>query len=151
MDAVLRAVAIYFALLLLFRMTGKRSLSQVTTFDFVILLLVGEATQQALLGEDFSVTHAVIVITTLLVIERSFDYLSHRFDWFQRAAESVPVILVDNGSTVLPMLRRHRLSEEEILSAGRAAHGIERMDQIKWAVLETTGGISVVPYSVADS
>lgn len=151
MDSVVRAVAVYFILLLLFRLTGKRALSQVTTFDFVILLIVGEATQQALLGEDFSVVHAAVVITTLLVLSRVFDYLSWRYDWFQRATESAPVVLVDNGRPLDEVLRRHRLSEEDILTAGREAHGIERMDQVKWAVMETSGGISVVPYAAADT
>ena len=117
----------------------------------VILLIVGEATQQALLGEDFSVVHAAVVITTLLVLSRVFDYLSWRYDWFQRATESVPVVLVDNGRPLDEVLRRHRLSEEDILTAGREAHGIERMDQVKWAVMETSGGISVVPYAAADT
>jgi uncharacterized membrane protein YcaP (DUF421 family) len=64
MDAVLRALAIYLVLMLLFRLVGKRSLAQITTFDFVLILVVGEATQQALLGEDFSITNAALVIAT---------------------------------------------------------------------------------------
>lgn len=71
----------------------------------MILLIVGEATQQALLGEDYSVVHAAAVITTLLVLSRLFDYLSWRFDWFQRATESVPVVLVENGRPVADVLR----------------------------------------------
>ena len=69
MDAVLRAIAVYLVLLLLFRVAGRRTLAEITTFDFVLLLIIGEATQQALLGEDFSVTNAVIVIATLLFID----------------------------------------------------------------------------------
>jgi uncharacterized membrane protein YcaP (DUF421 family) len=67
----LRAFALYLILLILLRLTGKRSLSQVTTFDFVILLIVGEASQQALLGEDFSIIHAALVIATLLLLDRA--------------------------------------------------------------------------------
>nr|NLD40678.1 DUF421 domain-containing protein [Actinomycetales bacterium] len=151
MDAVVRACAVYLGLLLLFRLTGKRTLSQVTTFDFVILLILGEATAQAMLGEDFSVVQAMVVITTLLVISRVFDYLSWKFEWFERMTESVPVVLVDNGKPVAKTLRRYRLAEHDILTAGRENHGIERMDQIKWAVMEVSGGISVIPYAVADS
>lgn len=79
MVAVLYATAIYIALLLLVRLTGKRTLAQVTTMDFIILLIVGEATQQALLGQDSSLTQAVLVIATLLLLERLSDYLGWRF------------------------------------------------------------------------
>ena len=145
MDSVLRALAMYAVLLLIFRLVGKRSLSQITTFDFVILLVVGEATQQALLGEDFSLTRAALVIATLILAERFSDYLSWRFPRFQRATESIPVVLVEDGEVVAHAMRKSHLSVDDIVTAGRTTHGLERLDQIKWAVLESSGGISVVP------
>lgn len=145
MDAVLRAAAIYVVLLLLFRMTGKRTLSQVTTFDFVILLIVGEATQQALLGEDFSIVQAALVIATLLGLDRLSDYLGWRLPTFRRATESVPLILVQDGELLREVMAKEHLGEDDILSAARESQGLERLDQIKWAVLETSGGISIVP------
>lgn len=145
MDAVLRAVAIYAVLLLLFRITGKRTLSQVTTFDFVILLIIGEATQQALLGEDFSIMQASLVIATLLGLDRLFDYLGWRMPAFGRATESVPLILVEDGKVLRKVMAKEHLSEDDILNAARQTQGLERLDQIKWAVLETSGGISIVP------
>lgn len=149
MDAVLRAVAIYLVLLLLFRMVGKRSLSQITTFDFVLLLVVGEATQQALLGEDFSVIHAALVIATLMGIERVSDYLSWRFPLFRRATESLPVVLVADGEMLVDVMAKEHVDADEILEAARKTQGLERLDQIKWAVQETSGGISIVPKSDA--
>lgn len=145
MDSVLRAIAIYAFLLVLFRLMGKRSMSQVTTFDFLILLVFSEATQQAILGEDFSITHAALVIATLLVLDRGSDYLSWRFPRFRRATESMPVILVANGQVLEEVLRKEHLSVEDVLTAARESQGLERLDQIKWAVLETSGGISIVP------
>jgi uncharacterized membrane protein YcaP (DUF421 family) len=68
-DSVLRAAAIYLVLLVLFRVAGRRTLSEITSFDFVLLLVIGEATQQALLGEDFSLIHAVLVIVTLIMLD----------------------------------------------------------------------------------
>jgi uncharacterized membrane protein YcaP (DUF421 family) len=144
-DSVLRAIAIYAFLLVLFRLMGKRSMSQVTTFDFLILLVFSEATQQAILGEDFSITHAALVIATLLVLDRGSDYLSWRFPRFRRATESMPVILVANGQVLEEVLRKEHLSVEDVLTAARESQGLERLDQIKWAVLETSGGISIVP------
>jgi uncharacterized membrane protein YcaP (DUF421 family) len=145
-DSVLRATAIYVALLALFRMTGKRTLGQVTTFDFLILLIVSEATQQALLGEDFSVTHAVVVIATLMLLDRIFDYLSWRWPRFRRVTESVPAVLVEDGRPLPDVLAKYHLDEDDVITAGRQLHGLERMAQVKWAVLESSGGISVVPY-----
>lgn len=150
MDAVLRALAMYLVLLLLFRMNGKRSMSQVTTFDFVILLIVGESTQQALLGEDFSITHAAVVIATLLGLERLSDYLGWRFPRFRRSTSGTPVILVADGKPLMRTLRAEHLTIEDVTTTARETHGLERLDQIKWAVLEPSGGISVVPWSVAD-
>jgi uncharacterized membrane protein YcaP (DUF421 family) len=146
MEAVLRAAAIYLLLMVLFRLTGKRSLAQVTTFDLVLLLIIGEATQQALLGEDFSITQAGIVIVTLLVLERTSDYLSWRFPMFHRWSEGVPTILVARGRPVDRALRHHHLDVQDVVAAGRQQLGIARLEEVQWAVLEDNGGISVVPW-----
>ncbi|HJR38134.1 MAG TPA: YetF domain-containing protein [Nocardioidaceae bacterium] len=145
MDAVLRALAMWVVLMLLFRLTGKRSLSQATTFDFILLLVVGEATQQALLGEDFSMTMAAIVITTLIVLDRLADYLGYRFPRLDKLMESVAVILVDDGKVLKDRMAKAHINEEEILTSARQAHGLESMDQVKYAVLEKSGGITIVP------
>ncbi|UER55496.1 DUF421 domain-containing protein [Kineosporiaceae bacterium SCSIO 59966] len=145
MDAVLRGLVVYVVLFLLFRLTGKRAMSQVTTFDFVILLVIGEATQQALLGEDFSVTHAAVVIATLLAVERFSDYLSFRFPRFRRVTESVPVVLVEDGRPLTDVLHREHMTVDDVLQAAREKAGVGRIEQVRWAVLETSGGISVVP------
>lgn len=145
MDAVIRAIVMYAILLLLFRVTGKRSLSQATTFDFVLLLVVGEATQQALLGEDFSLTMAAIVITTLVAVDRLADYVGFRFPRVDKFLESVSVLLVDDGKMLKDRMAKAHINEEEILTFARQAHGVESMDQVKYAVLEKDGGITIVP------
>lgn len=145
MDSVIRAVAVYGILLLLLRLMGKRSLGQVTTFDFVIILIIGETTQQAILGEDFSITHAALVIASLLVLDRGSDFLSWRFPRFRRLTESVPLVLVSDGRLLEDVLAKEHLSREDILAAARETQGLERLEQIRWAVLETSGAISVVP------
>jgi uncharacterized membrane protein YcaP (DUF421 family) len=144
-DAVVRGLAIYFVLLLLFRLVGKRALAQITTFDFVLLLIISEATQQALLGEDFSVINAALVIATLIGTDRLFDYVSWRFPLFQRITDSTPVILVDDGRVLDDVLAKEHVSKDQILESARKTQGLERMDQIKWAIQETSGGISIVP------
>jgi uncharacterized membrane protein YcaP (DUF421 family) len=144
-DAVLRALAIYLILMLLFRLSGKRTLSQVTTFDFVLLLVVGEATQQALLGEDFSVTHAAVVIATLIGLDRGSDFLAWRFGLFKRVTESMPVILLKDGKVLEDVMKREHVSEDDILASARITQGLESLDQIKYAIMEISGGISIVP------
>lgn len=145
MEPVLRAAGMYVILLLLFRLTGKRSMAQVTTFDFVLLLIIGEATQQALLGEDFSLTNATLVIATLVVLERAADYMSWRSPRLRRMTESQPVVLVADGRILQDALDHHHLGIDDIVTAAREQHGLRGMVDVQWAVLEVSGGISVVP------
>src|SRR5688572_4896278 len=109
MHSALRALATYLLLLLIFRITGKRTLGQVTTFDFVLLLIISEATQQALLGEDFSITNAVVVIGTLVATDMGLSFLKQRFHRLARWAEGVPVVLVENGTPITEVMKRSRV------------------------------------------
>lgn len=146
MDSVLRALAIYMAVLVIFRLSGKRTLAQITTFDFVLLLIVGEATQQAMLGDDFSVTNGVLVIGTLIGTDIAMSLVKEKAPWFDRAADSLPLLIFQDGTPIESRMKRARVDEADILSAGRATQGIERLDQVKYAVLERGGTISIVPY-----
>ena len=145
MDAILRAFLIYGILLLLFRILGKRSLGEVTTFDFVLLLIIGEATQQALLGDDFSVTNAAVVISTLIAIDMGLGLWQKRSGKVDRIIDGLPVVLLDNGTVLQERLDRAQISIDEIRRAARELHGLERLDQVKYAVLEKSGGISIIP------
>lgn len=145
MDIVLRALVIYLIILVLFRITGKRTLAQVTTFDLVLLLIISEATQQALLGDDFSVTTAALAILTLVFLDRMADLLKFRFTAFSRLAEGVPLVLVEHGRPLEDRLRKEHISTEDVLTAARKNQGLLRMDQIEYAVLESSGGISIIP------
>lgn len=147
MDALLRAAAIYLFLLLLFRITGKRTLSQISTFDFVLLLIVAEATQQAMLGNDFSVTNAFIIVTALVALDRLFDVTAFRSERFDRWVNGRPLVLIEDGRLHRDRMERERIEEDDILETARTSQGIERLDQVKHAVLERTGGISIVPRS----
>lgn len=145
MEPVLRGVAVYLFLLLVFRLTGKRALSQVTTFDFVLLLIISETTQQALIGEDFSLTNAFLVIITLFAVDQVSSKLIHRFDFVRRWAEGLPLVLLEDGKVLKERMTRSQVDEDDILEAARELQGLERLDQIKYAVLERHGGITIVP------
>jgi uncharacterized membrane protein YcaP (DUF421 family) len=142
---VLRAAAIYGFLLLIFRISGKRSLAQITTFDFVLLLIIGEATQQALLGEDFSVVNASIVIATLMGLDLGMSLVKQRWPRFDRIVDSTPLVIVVEGRLLEDRARRERVDLEDVLAAARASHGLDKLEQIGLAVLERSGGISIVP------
>ncbi|WP_295463332.1 YetF domain-containing protein [uncultured Pseudomonas sp.] len=145
MESVLRAAAIYVFLLVLFRITGRRALAEITTFDFVLLLVIGEATQQALLGDDFSVINAFVVIATLVLIDILLSLFKRRSPQVGRFLDGVPLIVVEYGKPLTQRLRKARLTEEDILEAARQSQGLERLEQIRFAVLEKNGQISVIP------
>ena len=145
MDSVLRAAAIYIGLMLIMRLAGKRSLAQITTFDFVLLLIIGEATQQALLGQDFSVTNAMLVIITLVTLDIGLSLLKRRSKRIDKWLDDVPLVIVEDGVALKERMDKVRVDIDDVLSAARHLQGIERLDQIRYAVLERSGGISIIP------
>lgn len=145
MDSVLRAGAIYLFLLLLFRLAGKRTFAELTPFDFVLLLVIGEATQQGLLGEDFSVTNALLVVTTLVTLDLVMAYLKQRSSLADRLLEGRAVLLVDDGELLQERMRKAKVDKYDVMEAARNSHGLEDFSQVKYAVLERSGGISIIP------
>lgn len=145
MESVWRAAVIYGVLLVLCRVSGKRSLARITAFDFVLLLIVGEATQQALLGDDFSITNPVVVIATLMGLELLLSVVKDRWPALDPLLDSRPLVIVTHGRLLVERARRERIDEGDVLAAARERHGLERLDQVTYAVLERSGGISIIP------
>jgi len=145
MDAIVRALVVYFFLLILFRIAGRRTLGQMTNFDLVLLLIISEATQNAMIGNDYSVTNGMLVILTLVGIDIGLSVLKQYFPRLERHLEGLPLVLVDRGQPLKDLMHRARIGEQDILSSAREKHGLERMEQIQYAVLETNGGISIIP------
>lgn len=143
MDAVLRAGAIYLALLILFKLAGRRSLAQLSTFDFVLLLIIGEATQQALLGEDFSVTNAVLVIVTLIVLDVGASLLKRRSERLAQLLDGTPTVVVEDGVPLQWRLDKARMTLEDVMESARE-NGLERLEQIRYAIIERNGKISII-------
>jgi uncharacterized membrane protein YcaP (DUF421 family) len=109
------------------------------------LLIVGEATQQALLGEDFSLTNAFLVILTLIGLDIAISLWQQRWPRLAKWVEGVPLVIVEDGRPLHERMRRVRVSEADILTAARERQGLARMEQIQYAVLERSGGISIIP------
>jgi uncharacterized membrane protein YcaP (DUF421 family) len=149
MDSVVRATAVYLVLLLLFRIVGKRSLGETGAFDFVLLLIIAEATQQAMIDDDNSMTNAFLIIVTLLALNIGFSLLKQRSPRVDRLIDDVPVLIVVDGNPLKDRMDRARVDERDILQAARESQGLARLDQIQYAVLERDGAISVVPKQAA--
>lgn len=124
-------------------------MSEMTAFDFVLLLIIAETTQQALLGEDFSLTNSAVLIVTLFALDVAMSLQKGRWPWIQRMLDGSPTVLISNGQVDYRALRRSRVSLGEVLEAARSTHGLERLDQVKFAILEARGAISIVPITTS--
>lgn len=147
MESVFRGVAVYIFLLVIFRIAGKRTLSQTTTFDLVLLLIISETTQQAMVDDDHSVTNGVLLILTLIGMTILISVLKQKFPKLDLALEGAPLILIDRGKMLHERMEKCRVDESEILSAARMTQGVASMDQIDYAILERNGDISIIAKS----
>ncbi len=145
MESVVRGVVVYLFLLVVVRLSGRRTLSQITVFDFVLLLIVAETTQQALLGDDFSLTNSFVLILTLFFVDIVFSYIKQWSPRSETLIDGAPTVLISRGKPDEEALRRARVDLDDVLEAARTQHGVERLDQIKFAVLEVGGNVSIVP------
>lgn len=144
MDAIVRSAFVYIALIAIFRVTGKRSLSQITTFDFILLLIISEATQSALVGTDSSITNAMLVILTLIGLDVALGLWKERSPRMATIVDGHPLLLIEDGRLHRDRMQKERVDEAEIMQAAREQRGLERLDQIKHAVLEQHGAISII-------
>jgi len=145
MDMVLRAACMYLFLMLVFKIAGRRTILQMTSFDFILLLIISEATQQALLGDDFSLFGAFITIGTLIAIDILLSMLKDKVPAADLLLDGSPIILIENGKTLDKRMVQLRISLEDVMEVARQEQGLERASQIKYAILETNGKISVIP------
>jgi uncharacterized membrane protein YcaP (DUF421 family) len=145
MESVTRAIVVYLFLLVVLRLTGKRTLAQVTSFDFVLLLIISEATQQAMIGDDNSMTNGAIVVTTLIGLNILMSWLKQRYKTIDRLFDDIPLVIVADGKLLKDRMVRARVDEDDVLDAARESHGLERLDQIRHAILERDGEISIIP------
>lgn len=145
MGSILRAVAIYVVLVIIFRISGRRSISQITNFDFVLLLIISEATQNAMLGSDYSMTNGFLVILTLVGLDILLSVWKERSPTVEKLLDGVPMVIVEDGKPLRERMNKARIGDDDVLIAARQLQGLERMEQIKYAVLERNGGISIIP------
>lgn len=141
---VVRTAAVYLVLLGGLRLAGKREIGQMTVFDLVVLLLLANAVQNAMVGPDTSLTGGVIAAAVLLVLNALVAQLRLRSPKLRHAVEGSPTILILHGEVVPAHLRREGI-DPDTLEAALREHGVTDLHQVEMAVLETDGSISVVP------
>ena len=144
MDLVLRAVFVFGFILLLTRVIGKRELGSLQPFDLVLLIILGDALQQGLTQDDYSLTGAVLVVGTIAVLQVGVSWLTFRFPRVRPIIDGEPVIIVEDGKPIQRNLDRERLTVEEVAEAARHEQ-IPHLSEIQWAILETSGTISFIP------
>lgn len=145
MDMILRAVTIYLILVVVFKIAGRRALLQMTSFDLILLLIISEATQQGLLGNDFSVTGAALCIITLIVMDMLFGKLKKYLPGAEEMIDGTAVVLVENGVLMRDKMKMADISVDDIMVSARNNQGLTTLTEIKFAILETNGHISIIP------
>jgi uncharacterized membrane protein YcaP (DUF421 family) len=146
MDLVLRAIVVFAFIFLLTRIIGKRELGSLQPFDLILLIVLGDALQQGLTQDDYSLTGAILVVGTIAVLQVFVSWLSYRFPRARPVLEGEPVVIVQDGKVIERNLKRERITVEEITEAARLQQ-IAHLADVRFAVLETSGQISFVKTS----
>jgi uncharacterized membrane protein YcaP (DUF421 family) len=146
MDLVLRTIVVFLGLLVLTRVIGRRELSSLQPFDLMLLIILGDAVQQGLTQDDYSVTGAFLVIGTFAVLQVTVSWIGFRFPRARPVLEGSPIIVVQDGQVIERNLKRERLTISEIAEEARQQQ-IAHLADVKWAVLETNGKISFITNS----
>ena len=140
-ELMARAVIVYFAVLLMVRLSGKRTIGQFSPFDVIVLLLVSEAAQGSLTGSEHSVPGGLVVIATLIALNWLVAFATARNRKLESLIEGDPVTLIKNGVKRNDAIKRNNILEGDLAEAMRA-NQIRHISEVEWAVLEPDGNIS---------
>jgi uncharacterized membrane protein YcaP (DUF421 family) len=143
MDIVLRAAFLFTFVWFVTRAVGRRELSTLEPFDLILLIVLGDLIQQGVTQNDFSVTGAVLAGGTIALMTILLSWLNFRFPRVQPIVEGDPVIIVQDGKPIERNLRLNRITLEEVAAQARLEN-IDHLDDVAWAVLETSGRLSFI-------
>lgn len=143
MAIVGRSVAVYIFILVAIRLTGKKELSQLTTSDIVLILLISNAVQNAMVGPDTSLLGGLCAAAVLFLLNLLFKWLLFRYPRFRTLVNQKPEVLIHNGKLEFTTLSRLQITDDELKEAMRE-HGIDLYKDVKWAILEMDGNISII-------
>jgi uncharacterized membrane protein YcaP (DUF421 family) len=143
MDLVLRAVVVFAFVLVLTRVIGKRELGSLQPIDLILLIVLGDALQQGLTQDDYSLTGAILVVSTIALLQVFVSWLAYRFPRSRPLLEGEPIIVIHNGEVIERNLRRERLTIDDVAEEARKQQ-IAHLSDVKFAVLESSGSISFI-------
>ena len=143
MDIALRGVAVFAFIYILTRVIGRRELSSLEPFDLILLIVLGDAVQQGLTQDDYSLTGAFLAIGTIAVLQLVVSYANFRFPKLRPVLDGEPIVVVQDGKPIEKNLRRERVTIEDLAAAARK-QSIAKIDDVQWAVMETSGAISFI-------
>ena len=144
MDIVFRAAFVFFFILFLTRIVGRRELSSMEPFDLILLIVIGDLVQQGVTQNDMSVTGAVLAVGTMGALTMLVSWAGWRWRILRPVLEGEPIIVVEDGEPIKRNLDRNRITVDEVEAAAREQQ-VDRLDDVRWAVLETSGRISIIP------
>lgn len=144
MDIVVRGIVLFVFVSFVMRVVGRRELSSLGAVDLVLLIVLGDAIQQGLTQDDYSVAGAMIAVSTIAVMQVSLSYVGFRFRRLRPMLEGEPIVIVQDGRVIERNLRRDRITVDEVLEEARQ-HQIGSLDGVAWAILEPNGKISFLP------
>ena len=146
MDIVLRAIAIFTFLYILMRVVGRRELSTLEPFDLILLVILGDAVQQGLTQDDYSLTGAFLAVGTIAILQLGTSFVNFHFPRLRPILDGEPIVVVQDGKPIDRNLKRERVTVEDLLSAARRQN-IAKLDDVAWAVMETSGEITFIKKS----
>jgi uncharacterized membrane protein YcaP (DUF421 family) len=144
MDLVIRATAVFFFIFFVTRVVGRRQLSDLEPFDFILLVVLGDLVQQGITQSDESVTGTLTVISTIALLSVAVSWVSFRAKPVRIITEGEPIVLVQDGRPIEQNLRRERITIEDIEEQLRHSQ-LSSVSQLRWAILENDGKISCIP------
>ncbi len=143
MDIVARAAIMFAILYVLLRLLGKRELGQLTPFELVVMIVLGDLIQQGVTHNDFSLTGAMLAVSTFAFLAILMSWLTYLSPRAEKLLDGEPRVVIRDGMLIKENLRRDRMTQGEIESEMRLA-GISRIEQVAWAILEPQGKISFI-------
>jgi uncharacterized membrane protein YcaP (DUF421 family) len=143
MDIVVRAFFAFLFVFIVTRLIGRRELRSLEPFDLILLVVVGDLMQQGITQSDMSFTGAVLATGTFAVLVLAVSYAGFRFRRVQPLLEPQPMIVVQDGEVLEPNLRKERMTVDELLAEARQQQ-INSLDEVRWAVLESSGKVSFI-------
>lgn len=144
MAGVIRAVFGYLFLILTVRVAGRRPGKQMAPFEFVLIFFIGGLTLTYVVGDDRSLSNALVEIVTIALVHYGIVWVRNRSEMVSRAFDGTPLILLENGTWRTEVLSKNRIQDDDVMAAARD-QGLTSLEQIKYAILERNGEISVIP------